>query len=65
MCLARMAQGDSSVVCPEKVKHSSLDSFTRMLAAHVTMRCRRLQTVLLLWLEARDVGSPVGVHCPV
>jgi len=53
------------VVCPEKVKHSSLDSFTRMLAAHVTMRCRRLKTVLLLWLEARDVGSPVGEICPV
>src|SRR5437868_2305443 len=42
-----------------------LDSFTRMLAAHVTMRCRRLKTVLLLWLEARDVGSPVGEICPV
>ena len=24
-----------------------------------------LRSVLLLWLEARDVGSPVGERCPV
>ena len=34
-------------------------------AAHATMGCRRLKTVLLLWLEARDVGSPVRERCPV